>query len=209
LRRLGKNAGAYSPQQPSVVDRVLFELGTESQGADMARVARWFADRAGELARLGHRYGARLVAFRTGTILDWVAGGQGHRGAVLVTSGEILHPGAGISAPHALAIAWDPRARGAGREALVAVDPWPAWVASRRCHRRWRTRTGAASTAPSWSTRTAGADVRRLVLLLALACGAPAAHKAAEPPPAAQPRRAELVRLTLLADVDRSRPGRR
>lgn len=125
LRRLGKSAGAYSPQSPGIVDRVLFELGTESQGADLARVARWFAERAGELARLGHRYGARLVAFRTATILDWVSAGQGHRGAVLMTSGELLHPGAGISAPHALAIAWDPRARGRGREALVAVDPWP------------------------------------------------------------------------------------
>jgi hypothetical protein len=125
LRRLGRNAGAYSPQTPGIIDRVLFELGTESQGADLARVARWFADRAGELSRLGHRYGARLVAFRTGTILDWVSGGQGHRGAVLVTSGELLHPGSAIRAPHALAIAWDPRSRGRGRDALVAVDPWP------------------------------------------------------------------------------------
>jgi len=125
LRKLGKSAGAYSPQAPSFMDRVLFELGTESQGADLQRVARWFADRAGELARLGHRYGARLVAFRTGSILDWVAAGQGHRGAVLMTSGELLHPGAVIRAPHALAIAWDPRSRGRGRDALVAVDPWP------------------------------------------------------------------------------------
>jgi hypothetical protein len=125
LRRLGKNAGAYSPETPGIVDRVLFELGTASQGADLMRVARWFAERTGELARLGHRYGARLVAFRTGSILEWVSGGQGHRGAVLVTSGEILQPGTGISAPHALANAWDPRARGRGRDALVAVDPWP------------------------------------------------------------------------------------
>jgi hypothetical protein len=125
LRKLGKTAGAYSPQTPGIVDRVLFELGTESQGSDVARVARWFAERAGELARLGHRYGARLVAFRTGSILDWVAAGQGHRGAVLVTSGEILHPGGGIDSPHAVALAWDPKARGRGRESLVAVDPWP------------------------------------------------------------------------------------
>jgi len=49
--------------------------------------------------------------------------------------------------------------------------------------------------------------VRWLALVPALACGAPAARKAAEPPPAAEPRRSDLVRLTLLADVDRVAPG--
>ena len=65
-----------------------------------------------------------MVAFRTPTILDWVATGQGHRGAVLVTSGETLHPGAGIRAVHAVALTWEPTGR-RGTDGLVAVDPWP------------------------------------------------------------------------------------
>jgi len=121
LRKLGKRAGSYAP---GLVDRLLFELGTEQQGADLGRVARWFSGRTAELSRMGNRYGARLVAFKTPTILDWVKAGQGHRGAVMVTSGETLHPGAGISAPHAVALIWEPGKK-AGQAGLVAVDPWP------------------------------------------------------------------------------------
>jgi len=125
LRKLGKHAGSYAPGCHGIIDRVLFELSREEEGRDVARVARWFATREPELARLGHRYGARLVAFRTPTIFDWVAGGQGHRGAVLVTAGEILHPGAGITSPHAVALTFDPEGRRRGRDALIGVDPWP------------------------------------------------------------------------------------
>jgi len=48
-----------------------------------------------------------------------------------------------------------------------------------------------------------------VVALLALACGAPAerAPEPEPPRPAGQPRRQELVRLTLLADVNRVAPG--
>ena len=123
LRVLGSSTGAYTPGPHTIVDRVLFELSTEQEGRDVGRVARWFAARAAELARLGHRYGARLVAFRTPAILEWVESGKGHRGAVLVTSGEILHPGAGIHAPHAVALTFEPGGRGSG--ALVGADPWP------------------------------------------------------------------------------------
>ena len=47
-----------------------------------------------------------------------------------------------------------------------------------------------------------------VVALVALACGG-AAERAPEPepPPSGQPRRQELVRLTLLADVNRVAPG--
>lgn len=121
LRKLGKQAGAYTP---GLIDRLFFELVNEKQGGDMASVATWFQGRAAELARLGHRVGARMVAFRTTTVLDWVAAGSGHRGAVLVTAGDILHPGAGIQGPHAVAVAYDPTRR-SGRDALTAVDPWP------------------------------------------------------------------------------------
>lgn len=123
LRRLGALSGAYAP---GIQDQVLRELVTESEGGDLARVARWFAGRAAELARLGNRIGARMVAIRTQVILDWVGEGHGHRGAVLVTSGEILHPGAGIRAPHAVALTCETSRRlGFRRDGLVGFDPWP------------------------------------------------------------------------------------
>jgi hypothetical protein len=123
LRRLGSLAGAYTP---GVQDQFLRELVTESDGSDLPRVARWFARRASDLARLGNRMGARMVAIRTPAVLDWVVGGSGHRGAVLITSGEILHPGAGIGAPHALAVACESTRRlGFQRDGLVGFDPWP------------------------------------------------------------------------------------
>jgi hypothetical protein len=129
LRKLGKCAGAYVPGAPEgpakVMDGILWALSTDRDGRDLTQVARWFAQHASDLARLGHRFGARLVAFRTPSILDWVASGQGHRGAVLVTSGETLHPGRGIMAPHALAVTFDVRAHRPGRDALIGMDPWP------------------------------------------------------------------------------------
>lgn len=121
VRKLGKQAGTYNG---GLVDRILHELTSDRQGGDVAQVARWFAQRTSELARVGHRVGARLVAFRTATILEWVAAGSGHRGAVLVTSGELLHPGSGIEAPHAIAVVGD-HSRRPGRDNLIAVDPWP------------------------------------------------------------------------------------
>ena len=123
LRRLGALAGRYSP---GIQDQVLRELVTPQEGSDLARVARWFAVRSAELARLGNRVGARMVAIATPAILDWVGDGEGHRGAVLVTSGALLHPGAGIEAPHAVAIACETTRRlGFQRESLVGFDPWP------------------------------------------------------------------------------------
>jgi len=123
VRRLGALAGGYAP---GVQDQFLRELVTEADGGDVGRVARWFASRAAHLARLGNRIGARMVAFRTAAILDWVGDGQGHRGAVLVTSGEVLHPGAGIRGPHAVAIACESTKRlGIRRDGLVGFDPWP------------------------------------------------------------------------------------
>ncbi|HUS63011.1 MAG TPA: hypothetical protein VMZ28_00665 [Kofleriaceae bacterium] len=121
VRKLGKQSGTYNAP---LVDRLLQDLNSNRQGEDLSMVAHWFAGRTSELARIGHRIGARLVAFRTATILDWVAAGAGHRGAVLMTSGELLHPGSGIEAPHAIAVTCD-QTRRPGRDALMAMDPWP------------------------------------------------------------------------------------
>lgn len=123
LRRLGALAGGYAP---GVQDQFLRELVLPHDGADLPRVARWFAGRAAELARLGNRIGARMVAIRTGAVLGWVEQGNGHRGAVLVTSGEALHPGAGIDGTHAIAVASESGRRlGMQRDGLVGFDPWP------------------------------------------------------------------------------------
>ena len=123
LRRLGALAGRYAP---GIQDQVLRELTIERDGGDLFRVASWFANRAAELARLGNRIGARMVAIRTPTALDWVVGGSGHRGAVLVTSGEILHPGSGIQGGHAIALTCEPNSRsGSPADGLVGFDPWP------------------------------------------------------------------------------------
>jgi hypothetical protein len=119
VRRMGALAGGYAP---GVQDQILRELATEAGGGDLVRAVRWFADRAADLARLGNRIGARMVAIRTTVIMNWVGEGNGHRGAVLVTSGELLHPGGGIRAPHAIALTCE-KAR--GRVALVGFDPWP------------------------------------------------------------------------------------
>jgi hypothetical protein len=123
LRRLGALAGGYAP---GIQDQFLRELDTVQDGSDLSRVARWFAGRASELSRLGNRIGARMVAIRTQIVLDWVEHGNGHRGAVLVTSGETLHPGAGIQNPHAVAVACESSRRlGLKRDGLVGFDPWP------------------------------------------------------------------------------------
>jgi hypothetical protein len=123
IRRLGVLAGGYAP---GVQDQVLRELVTEQDGSDLAKVSRWFATRSSELARLGNRIGARMVAIRTQIVLDWVVQGNGHRGAVLVTSGAVLHPGAGIQSPHALAVACETARRlGIQKDGLVGFDPWP------------------------------------------------------------------------------------
>ena len=123
LRRMGALVGGYAP---GTQDRFLRELNTEQDGSDLPRVARWYASRSAELARLGNRIGARMVAIKTTNILDWVGDGQGHRGAVLVTSGDLLHPGAGITGPHAIAVSSETTRRlGFKREGLVAFDPWP------------------------------------------------------------------------------------
>lgn len=146
LRRLGSLNGGY---RPGLQDTVLRELATERQGGDLPRIAGWFASRSAELARLGNRIGARMVALRTPVVLDWVAGGSGHRGAVLITAGDILHPGSRILSPHALAITFEASRRAASAvDSLVGFDPWPGKGrlsplpaaeledAHRRCHHR-------------------------------------------------------------------------
>jgi len=123
LRRMGGLAGGYTP---GVQDQILRELATEAEGADLGRVTRWFARRTADLARLGNRIGARMVAIRTPVILDWVGEGHGYRGAVLVTSGEVLHPGAASRSPHAIALTCESTRRlGFRRDGLVGFDPWP------------------------------------------------------------------------------------
>jgi hypothetical protein len=144
LRRLGSLNGGY---RPGLQDNVLRELTSEREGGDLPRIAGWFASRSGELARLGNRIGARMVALRTPVVLDWVAGGSGHRGAVMITAGDILHPGSRILSPHALAITFEgtlqrtvsrkldtggsggtpvgSRRAASASDGLVGFDPWP------------------------------------------------------------------------------------
>ena len=146
VRRLGSLNGGY---KPGLQDTVLRELTSEREGGDLPRIAGWFANRSGELARMGNRIGARMVALRTPIVLDWVAGGSGHRGAVLITAGDILHPGSRILSPHALAITFEGARRSApATTGLVGFDPWPGKGrlsplpaaeledAHRRCHHR-------------------------------------------------------------------------
>ena len=121
VRKLGKHSGIYNYP---LVDRLLHELNNARLGEDVTMVAHWFEGRTAELARIGHRVGARLIAFRTPTVLDWVASGSGHRGAVIMTAGGLLHPGSGIETPHAIAVTCD-QSRRPGRDALMAMDPWP------------------------------------------------------------------------------------
>lgn len=123
LRRIAFRAGAYAP---GIQEYVFFELANYHQaGGSLDAVQRWFGSRVGDLQELGYRLNARRVAEPTPTILEWVKGGVGYRGAVMPTEFRRLHPQE--SEPdisHAVAVTMD-RVNGAADEDLIMVDPWP------------------------------------------------------------------------------------
>ncbi len=123
LRRIAYRAGAYAP---GIQEYVFFDLANYSQaGGTLDAVQRWFGAKVGDLQDLGYRLNARRVAEPTPTILEWVKGGVGFRGAVIPTDFHRLHPQESEQdIHHAVAVSVD-RHDGATEDDLVVVDPWP------------------------------------------------------------------------------------
>ncbi len=126
LRRIAYRAGAYAP---GIQEFLFHELNTSRHGSDLESVQRWFAARASDLHALGYRLYCRRINERTPTILDWVAEGRGHRGAMLPTSWERLHPGQSPYAEisHGVGITVD-RLDAQSPEGLIMIDAWPGPV---------------------------------------------------------------------------------
>ena len=132
LRRIAYRAGAYAP---GIQEQLFHELDTNRDGGSLDKVQRWFAGRSGALAELGYRLQCRRVAQPTQTMLQWVAGGRGYRGAMLPTTFRTLHPqpgAAGMGVPddlvaHAVGVTVD-RLAPKSDEGLVMIDPWPGVV---------------------------------------------------------------------------------
>ncbi len=123
LRRIAYRAGAYAP---GIQEYVFFDLANFAQsGGTLDAVQRWFGSRVGDLQELGYRLNARRVAEPTPTILEWVKGGVGYRGAVIPTDYQRLHPQESEpNISHAVALSMD-RADSGTEDDLVVVDPWP------------------------------------------------------------------------------------
>jgi hypothetical protein len=124
LRRIAYRAGAYAP---GIQEYVFFDLANHSQsGGTIDSVQRWFGSRVADLQELGYRLNARRVAEPTPTILDWVKGGVGYRGAVIPTDFRRLHPQEtpDPDMTHAVGVTVD-RADSSSEEDLMIVDPWP------------------------------------------------------------------------------------
>jgi len=119
LKRIAARAGAYAP---GIQDRMFAEL--ERLGNDLDAVERWFGRYRWELAELGYRFILRRVAFHTDGIVSWVEAGEGYRGAVLPTTGQVLYPDREIDGGHAVALAAGP-ANGKPQPRVTLVDPWP------------------------------------------------------------------------------------
>jgi hypothetical protein len=129
LRRIAYRAGAYAP---GIQEQLFHELNTSREGGTIDKVQRWFEGRVSALHELGYRLQARRVTAPTAALLDWVRAGRGHRGAMLPTAYEKLHPGpraVGAEVPddvpaHAIGITID-RLSNKSDEALIMIDPWP------------------------------------------------------------------------------------
>lgn len=129
LRRIAYRAGAYAP---GIQEHVFHELNTSREGGSIDRVQRWFTMHVSMLHQLGYRLQSRRVATPTNALLEWVRAGKGHRGAMLPTSFQRLHPEPGAagkdvpanSVGHAVGITID-RLDSAKDEELVMIDPWP------------------------------------------------------------------------------------
>jgi hypothetical protein len=124
LRRIAYRAGAYAP---GIQEYVFFDLANYHQaGGSIDAVQRWFGSRVGDLQELGYRLNARRVAEPTPTILEWVKGGVGYRGALIPTDFLRMHPQETPEPDmnHAVGVTVD-RADPAGDAELIMVDPWP------------------------------------------------------------------------------------
>ena len=89
LRRIAYRAGAYAPG----IQEILFhELNTSRDGGTLEKVEKWFGSRVSSLHELGYRLQFRHIATPTLTILEWVRGGRGYRGAMIPTTYLKLHP---------------------------------------------------------------------------------------------------------------------
>lgn len=122
LRRIAYRAGAYAP---GIQEYVFFDLTNHSiMGGSIDAVQRWFGGRVSDLQELGYRLNARRVAEPTPTVLEWVKGGVGYRGALLPTNYKKLHPAETEDVGHAVAITVD-RLDPKRDEELIMVDPWP------------------------------------------------------------------------------------
>lgn len=132
IRRIAYRAGAYAP---GIQEAMFHELNTVGSGSTLDKVQRWHASRSGMLQHLGYRVQARRSAISTPHLLEWIAAGKGHRGALLSTSFKRLHPEPGMAgedAPmdvpsHAVGVTVD-RLDEKSEEGLVMVDPWPGVI---------------------------------------------------------------------------------
>ena len=120
LRNISLHAGRFAP---GIQERLFFELHFPRFGSSLDKVEQWFEKTTDDLFRLGYRFGGRRVAFRTAAICNWVLGGYGYRGAVLVTNGKRLHPELELEVGHAVAITAQPDDN--DKPNLIMIDPWP------------------------------------------------------------------------------------
>ncbi len=128
LRRIAYRAGAYAPG----IQEILFhELNTSRDGGTLEKVEKWFNGRVASLHELGYRLQFRHIATPTLTILEWVRGGRGYRGAMLPTTYLKLHPRGSAgqdvfedAVAHAVGITVD-RLDAKSDDDLIMIDPWP------------------------------------------------------------------------------------
>ena len=106
---------------------MFFDLQRDINGRSLDLVGLWFRANQAELSRLGYRFYARRVAFRTQGVANWVASGDGFRGAILPTSGNRLHPDLDkMEGQHAVALAVDAvNGDGKLKKGLMMIDPYP------------------------------------------------------------------------------------
>ncbi len=135
-KAIAHRAGTYAP---GISESVFARLYEHRFGRRLDDVGRWFSSASTDLAALGYRLCARRVAFRTPLIERWVGGGEGFRGAILATAGEILHQG--VIRPHVethaiglvaqLGASQAKKAKTGGPSSLMLIDPWPNVVHKR------------------------------------------------------------------------------
>lgn len=120
IRTIAARAGSYAP---GIEERMFSEL--ERRADNLNFVEGWFLNNQDYLAYLGYRFLVRRVAFRTEGIVNWVKAGDGYRGALLPTMGELLHPEQEPTTQHAIALIQGSTGGGNKRNGVVMVDPWP------------------------------------------------------------------------------------